>query len=94
MLCNKRASVNCPPLGGSSPLSQLSKGASKLAGKQGCRCSAIPESSPRSVRLSQDAALTVSSCLSAATDGHADALLQHLPDGVLDHCIARRKSAR
>ena len=36
----------------------------------------------------------MSDCLTLAADGHADALLEHVPDGVLDRCIAQRKSAR
>ena len=59
-----------------------------------CRSSAFSESQFGSVQLSQEAASTVTDCLTAAADGQADALLEHVPDGVLDRCIARRKSAR
>lgn len=36
----------------------------------------------------------MSDCLTLAADGNPDALLEHVPDGVLDRCIAQRKSAR
>ncbi|DBA85141.1 TPA: hypothetical protein ACH3X2_005861 [Trebouxia sp. C0005] len=42
----------------------------------------------------EQAAATVSDCLRLATEGQADALLEHVPDDVLDRCIAMRKSAR
>lgn len=41
-----------------------------------------------------EAAATVSNCLRLATEGQVDALLEHVPDDVLDRCIAMRKSAR
>lgn len=42
----------------------------------------------------EQAAATVSDCLRLATEGQADALLEHVPDDVLDRCIAMQKSAR
>ena len=40
------------------------------------------------------AAATVTDCLRLAHEGQIDALLEHMPDDVLDRCIALRKSAR
>lgn len=42
----------------------------------------------------EQAAATVNDCLTLATEGHVDALLEHVPDEVLDRCIALQKSAR
>lgn len=45
-------------------------------------------------RSAEHAAATVNDCLTLAAEGHVDALLEHVPDGVLDRCIALQKSAR
>ncbi|KAL3163070.1 hypothetical protein ABBQ32_009492 [Trebouxia sp. C0010 RCD-2024] len=42
----------------------------------------------------EQAAATVNDCLRLATEGDVDALLEHVPDEVLDRCIALQKSAR
>ena len=42
----------------------------------------------------EQAAATVNDCLTLAREGHVDALLEHVPDEVLDRCIALQKSAR
>ena len=40
------------------------------------------------------AAATVNDCLRSAAEGRVDALLEHVPDEVLDRCIALQKSVR
>ncbi len=52
------------------------------------------DASLESGQPAEQAAATVSDCLRLATEGQADALLEHVPDDVLDRCIAMRKSAR
>ena len=64
---------------------------------------AQPRRLPRSTRpeaifepshSAEQAAATVNDCLTSATEGRVDALLEHVPDEVLDRCIALQKSAR
>lgn len=47
-----------------------------------------------STQSADQAAATVKDCLTLATEGQVDALLEHVPDEVLDRCIALQKSAR
>lgn len=58
------------------------------------RCTARLEAVHDSGHPAEAAAATVSSCLKLANEGQVDALLEHMPDDVLDRCIALRKSAR
>lgn len=55
-----------------------------------CRADAAFEST----QSADQAAATVKDCLTLATEGQVDALLEHVPDEVLDRCIALQKSAR
>ena len=58
------------------------------------RCFARFDAPPESGQPAEEAAATVSDCLRLATEGQIDALLEHVPDDVLDRCIAMRQSAR
>lgn len=58
------------------------------------RCTARSEAPLESGQPAEEAAATVNDCLRLATEGQIDALLEHVPDDVVDRCIEQRKSAR
>lgn len=73
-----------------SHLAVFSKSAQPRRLRRFTRAEAVFEPS----QSAEQAAATVNDCLTLATEGHVDALLEHVPDEVLDRCIALQKSAR